>query len=117
MTAIFCKKMLVRSETFPIPAHTVGRGTWAEMQVPEKTGRRFFFTRILNDGTEKTTWTNLYGEGLFSSDRSGAEYQITGTGQFSINDSNKANAKRWIKARFRKDIEEGMEIEFDFSDF
>ena len=104
----------VRSDTTTIPARKMGAGTWAEYTSPAKTGHRFIITRTFDDGTEKTSYTNAEGEGLFSRDNNGAEYQITGTSQFSVKDKTSADAKRWFRGKFSTELKAtGAKLTFD----
>jgi hypothetical protein len=79
--------------------------------------RRYFITRIFDDGTERTTWTDGNGEGLFAEARDGSTYQITGTGQYHISGSTPAQVRRNLRRRHTDDIANGVTIEFDLDDF
>lgn len=108
------KKIVVKSDTITIPERVLGRGTWAEFKQPEHVSHRFFITRIFDDGTEMTEYTNNEGEGLFVQLRNGGESQITGTSQFSVSSSTSKAAKAWFRRRYKKLLEEtGAELKFD----
>lgn len=110
------KKVIYRSETYIEPAHVLGSG-WAQIHVPEKKKRLYFITNIYDNGVQETMWTNGDGEGLFSTDRNGWEYQIKGLQQFCIPGATPSVVMRNIKNRRKNDINDGVEIEFDLSDF
>ena len=110
------QKVIYRSETYIEPAHVLGSG-WAQIHAPEKKKRRYFITNIYDNGAQETMWTNGDGEGLFSTDRNGGEYQITGLSQFGIPGTTPAAVKRNIINSRKRDIDDGVEIEFDLSDF
>ena len=107
-------KIVITSDTTESPAQVVGRGTWAEYTQPALTLHRFFITRHFDDGTESTVYTNKYGEGLFSTGRDGADYQITGTCQYSVSDRTATDAKRWFRGKLRRELAQtGAELIFD----
>ena len=82
--------------------------------LPARAHHRFFITRHFDDGSESTVFTDRYGEGLFATNRDGSHYQITGTCQFSVDDATAADAKRWFRGKFRRELAEtGAKLEFD----
>ena len=111
---MYLKKIVVKSNTVTIPERVLGRGTWAEFTEPEHVGHRFFITRIFDDGTETTEYTNNEGEGLFIQQRDGSQSQILGTCQYSVNSSSSKTAKAWFRRRLKKQLEEtGAELKFE----
>lgn len=107
-------KIVITSDTTNSPAQIVGRGTWAEFKAHARVQHRFFITRHFDDGTARTVYTNKNGEGLFATDNQGAEYQITGTSQYSVSDKTATDAKRWFKGKLRRELAQtGAELVFE----